>query len=159
MTQHRVRVAEFAIARSPDVLATVGLGSCVAIALWAGDARIAALAHVLLPDESMSRDTGNRAKFATTAVPLLLDAMRRAGARGALVAKIAGGSSMFAALLSTAGMNVGERNVAAVRRALHASRVPIIGEDVGGDFGRSVYVHAETGVVIVRSLRRGEAVL
>ena len=157
MTQHRVRIADFAVARAPDVLATVGLGSCVAIALWASETRIGALGHVLLPDESMSRDTGNRAKFATTAVPLLLDAMRREGARGALVAKIAGGSSMFTALLSPAGANIGERNVAAVRQALHASRVPIVGEDIGGDFGRSVYLHPETGLVIVRSLHRGEA--
>ena len=33
MTEHRVRVADFAVAAAPDVLATLGLGSCVAIGL------------------------------------------------------------------------------------------------------------------------------
>jgi chemotaxis protein CheD len=157
--QHRVRVADYAVARAPDVLATMGLGSCVAIALWSESCARGALGHILLPDESLSRDTGNRAKFASTAVPLLLDALRRDGARGPIVAKIAGGASMFASLLSGEGGNIGERNVAAVRVALHASRIPLVGEDVGGDFGRSVYLHADTGRVVVRSLRRGETVL
>lgn len=159
MREHRVRVADFAVAGTPDVLVTLGLGSCVAIVLWDASARLAALGHVLLPSESMSRDTGNRAKFGTTIVPVLVDALRAAGAHGPLVAKIAGGSSMFTSLLGGSVANVGERNVEAIRAALHAARIPLVAEDVGGGHGRSVYVRPDDGSVVVRALRRGEVVL
>ena len=79
MSEHRVRVADYAVAAGEAVICTIGLGSCVAIVLHDPEARIGALAHVLLPDETMSRDKSNRAKFPGTAVPLLLEEMRRLG--------------------------------------------------------------------------------
>jgi chemotaxis protein CheD len=155
----RVRVADFAVADA-GTISTIGLGSCVAIALYDGIARVGGLAHVLLPNESMSRDRSNPAKFSTTAVPLLLAEMSRLGAkRERIRAKIVGGASMFATLVPNGGMNIGERNVAAVRCALTAARVPIVGEDTGSDYGRSVYLFLEDGRVEVRSLRRGSHVL
>ena len=50
----RVKVADYAVA-ADGVIATIGLGSCVAIALYDPTARVGGLAHILLPDESMSR--------------------------------------------------------------------------------------------------------
>jgi chemotaxis protein CheD len=155
----RVRVADFAVAEA-GTISTIGLGSCVAIALYDAAARVGGLAHVLLPNESMSRDRSNPAKFSTTAVPLLLAEMDRLGAQLARIrAKIVGGASMFASLVPNGGMNIGERNVAAVRCALAQARVPIVGEDTGSDYGRSVYLFLEDGRVEVRSLRRGSHVL
>jgi chemotaxis protein CheD len=155
----RVKVAEYAVARGEGTIATLGLGSCVAIMLYAPGARVGALAHVLLPDEDLSRDRSNPAKFATTAVPMLLGELRARGATGAVVAKIVGGASMFGTLLTGSGLNMGERNLDATRRALAAADIPLVAEDVGGDFGRSVYLHLADGRVTVRSLRRGEHVL
>lgn len=156
MTDIRVKVADYAVRNGDSVLSTIGLGSCVAIALYDPTTRIGGLAHVLLPNEGMSRDTSNRAKFSTTAVPLLIEEMRRIGARGNLSAKIAGGASMFAALLPGSGVNMGERNVAATRDALRAHGIPIVAEDTGGDHGRSVYFHLRDGVVLIRSLKAGD---
>lgn len=155
----RVNVAEYAVAREGSLI-TVGLGSCVAIALYDGTARVGGLAHVLLPAESMARDRSNPAKFAETAVPLLVDRMCAVGARAnRLEAKIAGGASMFANLIPSGGINIGERNVRAVRDALSAAGVPLTGEDTGSDYGRSVYLFLEDGRVEVRSLRGGARVL
>ena len=156
MTDIRVKVADYAVRNGDSVLSTIGLGSCVAIALYDPATRIGGLAHILLPNEGMSRDTSNRAKFSTTAVPLLIEEMRRIGARGNLSAKIAGGASMFAALLPGSGVNMGERNVAATRDALRAHGIPIVAEDTGGDHGRSVYFHLRDGVVLIRSLKAGD---
>jgi chemotaxis protein CheD len=153
-----VNVAEFALARDGDALATSGLGSCVAIVLHEARSGMAALAHVLLPDLEYARHPVNPAKFAATAVPLLVDELRRAGATGPLVARLAGGARMFGSLLST-GVNMGERNVEAARRALAAAGIPIVGEDVGGEHGRSVVVDARTGRVRVHSLQRGDRVV
>ena len=157
----RVRVADYAVsADAQATLATVGLGSCVAIALYDSRARVGGLAHVLLPDPTLSRDQSNPAKFPSTAVPLLLAEMQRLGADPRrLTAKIVGGASMFATLMPSGGINVGERNIAGVRAALACAGVPVIGEDVGSDHGRSVYFRLADGRVDVRSLRKGNRVL
>ena len=155
----RVKVADYAVAAT-GTITTIGLGSCVAIALYENTSRVGGLAHVLLPNETMSRDRSNPAKFPATVLPLLLDEMARLGARVDRVhAKIAGGASMFGNLLPPGGINIGERNVIAVREALAGLKVPIVGEDTGSDYGRSVYLYLEDGRVEVRSLRRGSRVL
>lgn len=158
MSDVRVKVADYAVA-AKGTIATIGLGSCVAIALYDSGARIGGLAHILLPSTALSRDTSNAAKFAETAVPLLLAEMRKLGANGNVEAKIVGGASMFGSLLPSGGVNMGERNVIATREVLAAHSIPITGEDVGGDFGRSVYFDLKDGRVRVRSLKKGESVL
>jgi chemotaxis protein CheD len=158
-TEIRVKVADYAVA-AEGTIATIGLGSCVAIALYDPAAHVGGLAHVLLPSESMSRDRSNPAKFPTTAVPLVMAEMQRLGARGDRIrAKIVGGASMFGNLIPSGGINIGERNVAAVREVLAASMVPIVAEDTGNDYGRSVYLFLRDGRVEVRSLRKGSHVL
>jgi chemotaxis protein CheD len=156
----RVKVADYAVSRGPQVIATIGLGSCVAIALYDRDTQIGALAHILLPNQAMSRETNNPAKFPDTIVPLMLEQMRELGTRHARVqAKIVGGASMFGQLVSATGINVGERNVVATREALAASGVPIVAEDTGLDYGRSVYFHLADGRLEVRSLKKGDRVI
>jgi chemotaxis protein CheD len=160
VSEIRVRVADSAVATAPDVIVTVGLGSCVAISLYDPIAVIGGLAHILLPSEAMSRERQNRAKFAGTAVPMLIEQLRARGARpGRLQAKLAGGAAMFASLVSTPGLQMGERNVMACRAALQTAGIPLVGQDVGGDFGRSVYFTIADGVLRVRSVRRGEVLV
>ena len=159
LTDIRVKVADYAVRRGSHVITTIGLGSCVAIVLYDRDTQIGALAHILLPSQSMSRETANPAKFPDTIVPLMLQEMRALGTRGRVTAKIVGGASMFGTLVSDSGINVGERNVAATRSALAAAGVPIIAEDTGLDYGRSVYFHLADGRVEVRSLKKGDRVL
>ena len=156
----RVKVADYAVRRGGHVITTIGLGSCVAIVLYDRDTQIGGLAHVLLPSPSMSREAGNPAKFPETIVPVMLQAMRALGARdGGVSAKIVGGASMFGQLATGTGINIGERNVLATREALAAASVPIVAEDTGLDYGRSVYFHLADGRVEVRSLKRGDRVI
>jgi len=155
----RVKIADYAVAADGTII-TIGLGSCVAIVLHDPVAKVGGLAHVLLPNESMSRDRSNPAKFPQSAVPLLITEMGQLGAKQERIrAKIIGGASMFASLVPQGGINIGERNVAAVRAVLAALKVPIVAEDTGADYGRSVYLFVKEGRVEVRSLRRGSCVL
>ena len=154
-TEIRVRIAALAAARAPTALATLGLGSCVAIALHDADAGVGGLAHVLLPTRDTARDGSNAAKFAETAVPSLLAEMRALGAGGRVVARLAGGATMFAALAAP-GAQLGDRDVAAARAALALAGVPVVGEDVGGDYGRSVLLDLDRGRMIVRALARAD---
>lgn len=155
----RVNVADFAVSNDTTI-ATIGLGSCVAIVLHDAVAHVAGLAHILLPNPALTRDRSNPAKFPSTAVPLLVDEMHRLGARPErMSAKIVGGAAMFGNLIQTGGINIGERNVTAAREALAIARIPIVAEDVGGDHGRSVYLFPRDGRLEVRSLRKGSRVL
>jgi len=155
----RVKVADYAVAES-GMISTIGLGSCVAIVLYDARAHVGGMAHVLLPNEAMSRDRSNPAKFPSSAVPLLVSEMQLLGARVERIrAKIVGGASMFGNLIPSGGINIGERNIAAVRGVLSEAKIPIIAEDVGADHGRSVYLHLDDGRVEVRSLKKGSSVL
>jgi chemotaxis protein CheD len=160
MNEIRVKVADYAVGAGEQTLATIGLGSCVAIVLYDGVSRVGGLAHVLLPHESMARDRSNPAKFPASAVALLLGEMKKLGADARRVrAKLVGGASMFANLLPAGGINIGERNVTAARDALAAAGVPVVAEDVGSDHGRSVFFHLADGRVEIRSLKKGNRVI
>ncbi|MHB1862027.1 MAG: chemotaxis protein CheD [Gemmatimonadaceae bacterium] len=156
MSDRRVGVADLATGVGQGTLSTIGLGSCVAIALYDARARVGGMAHILLPEPAMSRDQRNPARFPETAVPALLERMVALGADpGRVVARIAGGASMFASLVPRGTVTIGTRNVEATRRALAAAGLRLVGEDVGDEYGRSVYLHLGDGRVEVRSLSRG----
>ena len=159
MSEIRVKVADYAVAQGEVVLSSVGLGSCIAIALYDARTGVGGLAHILVPSPSLSRDTSNPAKFPSTAVPLLVEEMRRRGATQGITAKIAGGASMFASLIPSGGINMGERNAVATRQALVDAGLPLVAEDCGGEHGRSVYFHLRDGRLEVRSLKIGNRVL
>jgi len=152
VSEIRVRIAHLAVARGDGALVAPALGSCVAIALHDAAAGVGGLAHVLLPS-SVGHRAGPPAKFVDTAVVSLLDEMAALGAGARTVAKLAGGASMFQALLA-GGENVGARNVEAARRALARAGVPLIAEDVGGEHGRTVSLSLRTGRLGVRSLQQ-----
>ncbi len=159
MSEIRVKVADYAVAQGDVVLSSVGLGSCIAIALYDARSGVGGLAHILVPSPSLARDTSNPAKFPSTAVPLLVEEMRRRGASQEITAKIAGGASMFASLIPAGGINMGERNAVATRQALSDAGLPLVAEDCGGEHGRSVYFHLRDGRLEVRSLKIGDRVL
>lgn len=147
-----VKVAEWAAVRE-GVIVTLGLGSCVAIMLHDPQACAGAMAHILLPSKSLARDASNPAKFPETAVPFLIDRLKGLGADPRrLVAKLAGGASMFAQLMTPGSVQMGERNITAARRALRAASIPLAREAVGGGQGRSVRFHVADGRVEIRSV-------
>jgi len=152
-TERIVKVAEWAAERGDAVIVTLGLGSCVAIMLHDSHACAGAMAHVLLPSKSLARDSTNLAKFPETAVPLLVERLTQLGAEPRrLVAKLAGGASMFAQLLTPGAVQMGERNIVAARETLRRIGIPLVREAVGGGAGRSVRFYVSDGRVEVRSV-------
>lgn len=144
----KVGIAEYDVTTNGAALTTSGLGSCIGVALVDEGEGIAGLVHVMLP--SAEDGDGNRAKFADTGVEALVEAMETHGAtRARLAAKIAGGSDMLD--FSNNGQSIGSRNAETVRETLDRFDIPLAGEDVGGDHGRSLRLEAETGDLIVTS--------
>lgn len=154
-----VGISAAAIAWAPARLVTVGLGSCVAIAVHAPRQRAGALAHVLLPDAQRATDRAQPARCAETAVPHLLQLLRQAGADGPFEARLVGGASMFAEMLPAGAPALGDRNVRAAREACARAGVPIVGEDTGGRHGRSVWFDVADGTLLVRSVAYGDRTL
>lgn len=155
-----VRVADLKVGAEEDVLVTLGLGSCVAIILHDSTAHVGGLAHVLLPSPALSRRDANPAKSPQTALPLLLEQMARRGASPRrITARLAGGASMFAALLAPGTVNMGERNVAASRSTLRNHGIPLVGQDVGADYGRTVRFRVGDGRVDISSVAHGSRAL
>ena len=148
-----VKVADWAAERGDGVIVTLGLGSCVAIMLHDPQMKAGAMAHVLLPSRSLAHDTSNLAKFPESAVPLLVDRLKALGAEPRrLVAKLAGGASMFSQLMTPGTIQMGERNIVASRNALRTASIPIVRESVGGERGRSIRFHVKDGRVEIRSV-------
>jgi chemotaxis protein CheD len=159
MKDHRVGIAELAAA-GEGTLTTLGLGSCVAIALYDASARVAGLAHVLLPETSSPDGHASPARVAASAVPALLARMQELGADPSrMSARLVGGASMFSNLLPPAAPTIGARNVEAARRALADAGIAVTAEDVGEFHGRSVTLSATDGRMEVRSIARGTRVL
>lgn len=151
-----VRVAELRAAPAGNVLVTVGLGSCVAVALHDAQASVGGLAHVLLPSPALSRSQENPAKFPQTALPRLLELMVELGAvRRRVTARLAGGASMFGSIAPAGSIQMGERNVVACRQVLQELGIPLVGEAVGGDYGRTVRLDVDSGRMDVSSIRHG----
>jgi chemotaxis protein CheD len=160
MSEIIVRVADLNVGGPDDILTTVGLGSCVAIILHDTTARIGGLAHVLLPSTALARNADNPAKFPQLAVPRLLELMHeRGGNPRRIVARIAGGASMFANLAPSGTIQMGERNIVATRQVLNVHGLPLIAESVGGDYGRTVRLHIADGRVEVSSVAHGVQIL
>jgi len=152
-----VGIAELEVARAPARLHALALGSCVAVILHDPVAQVGGLAHVLLPSPAVGRPRPDQpARFAPIAVATLLEGLLALGAeRSRLTARLVGGASMFTALQPPGTLQMGERNVTASREALHRHGLRLVGEVVGGDFGRSVDFEIATGRVVVTSYEKG----
>lgn len=155
-----VGISDYNIASTGDVLVTYALGSCVGICIYDPVSKIAGLSHIMLPtitDFTDSHSVSQPGKYADTAIELLLNRMVDSGSvRIRLRAKIAGGAQMFAPINNTSLAGIGERNVLAVKKELARLRVPIVAEDTGKNYGRTVYFGADDGLMKVKSVNKGE---
>lgn len=149
----KVGMADLNVCTSPNALTTLGLGSCVGIALYDPIRKIAGMVHVMLPDSTKILNNENKAKFADTGIDELIRRMILIGAdRKALIAKIAGGAQMFAFSSNNEMMRIGDRNVEATKWKLQQLGIMIKAEDTGANFGRTIEFYTETGVLLIKSV-------
>lgn len=158
----KVGMADLKTCVSPNGITTLGLGSCVGIALRDPVTKIGGLAHIMLPDStSIKNSQQNIAKFADTGIEELVRQMTAIGAnRTRIVAKIAGGAMMFKFEGSTnSTMQVGQRNVEAVKAKLGQMRIKILAEATGENYGRTVIFYPETGDFHIKAVGRKEFII
>lgn len=153
----KVGMADLKIAKAPDSLTTLGLGSCIGLTLYDPVAKIGGLVHYMLPDSTKLKNNTNIAKFGDTGIKELHRLMIQAGANPRrLVAKIAGGAKMFEVSgLSSVG-NVGDRNAEQAKIELRELRIPLVAEDTGLNYGRTVVLDCENGDYIIKAVGRDQ---
>ncbi len=150
-----VGMADSAVAKKPEKITTLGLGSCVGISLYDKSTGVGGMVHIMLPSIEQARSKENIAKFADTGIPALIDSMVDLGAyKHRTTAKIAGGASMFS-FNSNTQLNIGERNVIATTETLKELKIPIIAQDTGLNYGRTIILDTENGELTVKSAIKG----
>lgn len=156
----KVGMADLNVTVYPNTLTTLGLGSCVGVAVFDKTTQIIGLAHVMLPSSQQSRNNENIAKFADTAIVKLLDDMLKKGAnKRHMIAKLAGGAQMFSLSQTSDLMRIGLRNVIACKAKLSELGIPIVGEDTGGNFGRTIELYSEDGSLKIKTIGHGTSTL
>ena len=160
-----VGVAEYYVTHNSHVLACFGLGSCVGVALYDGRKKIGGLAHIMLPNSKAITKRGNPGKYADTAIQNMVEKMEKLGSkRRDMRAKAVGGACMFSIPGAinprnvpgpALGMQIGDRNVEAVKVVLKELGIPLMAEDTGGGHGRTMRFDISNGTVTVNSIKHG----
>ena len=146
----KVGMADLNVCKAPDVITTLGLGSCIGLVLYDPVTKVGGMVHYMLPDSTKVRNNSNIAKFGDTGI------RERVVAAGAskprLIAKIAGGARMFEVSgLSDVG-NIGARNAEAAKAILKELGIRLVAEDTGLNYGRTVELHCDTGEFYIKSV-------
>lgn len=150
----KVGMADLNICKSPDIITTLGLGSCIGLTFYDPVTKVGGMVHYMLPDSTKVRNNGNIAKFADTGIEQLLKKVIAAGAsRQRLVAKMAGGAKMFEVNGGSLG-NIGQRNIESVHTILRQEGIRLTAEDVGGKVARTLLFDVASGQGCIRSYGR-----
>jgi len=155
-TEIKVGIADLNIVLDPGSIMTIGLGSCIGIALYDSINKVAGLAHIMLPDSTQFKNNANPMKFADLAIPMLIEKMEKQGCnKRNLTAKIAGGASMFNFSDKSIISDIGKRNGEAVKKTLKDEAIRILAEEIGGNKGRTMILQANDGRVVLKVVGQG----
>lgn len=156
----RVGMADYKICRPPQKISTLGLGSCLGVVLYDKTTQICGMAHVMLPDSHKITKNKNRLKFVDTCLQDMYDELlkRKVNPRN-LTAKIAGGAKMFCYNTNNEFFNIGEQNVVAVHKKLESWSIPVLAEDVGNIYGRTIMFDPGTGELLIKAVGIGDSVI
>jgi chemotaxis protein CheD len=134
------------------VLACLGLGSCIGVSAYDPVSRVGAMAHIVLPQGSDADCERTPSKFANSALPFIVKEMEKQGAiKKRIVIKIAGGAKIISNVPPKSILDIGDRNVTAIKISFAEHHLELKAEDLFGKLGRSMWLHIETGVTRVRT--------
>lgn len=150
-----VGMAEVKVSVQPDdVFIALGLGSCIGICAYDAHAKVAGMAHIVLPQGN--DDSQPPGKFANTAIPELIRMMIEAGAAESRIRiALTGGAQLFSTNAAVSRMDVGARNAEAVKHELSKRTCSVIAADIGGSVGRTVHLFGD-GRIRVKTIGQGE---
>lgn len=148
-----VGLGEISATDNPSAsLACFGLGSCIGLCAYDPVAKVAGMAHIVLPGSNHNGRGKTSTKFADVAVPALLEEMRKLGAlKSRLIVKLVGGAQMILSPDFDSSFEMGLRNLKMTKKALTSEGIRPVASDTGGSQGRTVWLYADSGRVMVRT--------
>ena len=156
----RVGIADLKLCKTPDKITTVGLGSCIGIVLYSVGHDVCGMVHIMLPSSKEIKNNSNRAKFADTGIEDLVKMLEQKGVKkGSLIAKIAGGATMFVFSGASDLGSIGERNIKSVKETLAALSIPIAAEDTGLEYGRTIIFDNNSKKLTIRCAGKADKII
>jgi chemotaxis protein CheD len=152
-----IQMAQMKISEAPAVLVTKGLGSCLGITFFDPIKKIGAMAHPMLPDINNARVKSNPSRFVNSVIIHTLEELEKKGCLSSrILVKLFGGAHMFSFINTDSVLNVGQKNIEMALATLKELNLKIVGQEVGGTFGRTIYLHLNDGKVLVKTVSWGE---
>lgn len=153
MSEIQVKTGQWSVSKDPDVLVSLGIGSCVAVCFYDNKNKIGGLAHIMLPSHQNTNVAPlpeAEAQYAGDGIDAVLAKMLLMGCEiQNIKAKIAGGSEMFSNL-RLSPQSLGSQNVMSVKTELSKHRVALLSEDTGGHVGRSLWFYLDSGEIEIK---------
>ena len=135
----------------PTIIQTL-VGSCVAVCLFDPICKIGGMNHIFLPGRADLKHYDAQARFGINAMELLINRMLALGAdRRRLLSKAFGGAHVLPgiSLENHAGQKISDF----VLDFLDNEGIPLEGCDLGGDQGRQIRFHTDTGDAFIKRIQ------
>ncbi|MBW2366549.1 MAG: HDOD domain-containing protein [Deltaproteobacteria bacterium] len=146
LSKHHVAAGSYHVTNAQPLILQAFLGTCVGVALYDRENGIGGLMHILLPEPVASEGSLFPEKYATTGMPLFLNAITEAGAAMEnLSAIVAGGALVGPIDQRDLMLDIGGRSEEIVRRLLAAEGIRIEKSETGGFFACSLNLNMKTG--------------
>lgn len=150
----KVGIGDMKLTRGAGEIITYALGSCIGLAFYDPNIRLAALLHIMLP-QRMNPNDQNVFKYADTGIRETLRKLTAFGmVKQRAVVKIAGGAKMFEISGNPNFGNIGLRNIDSCKKILRMEGMRLVAEDCGANFARTMSIDVATGAVLVRTFGR-----
>ncbi|WP_323815077.1 chemoreceptor glutamine deamidase CheD [Cellvibrio sp. NN19] len=148
----KILPGEYYVSTGDKMIVTV-LGSCVAVCLRDKFTGMGGMNHFLLPTDTASESglLTESARYGVYAMELLINQLLKMGGnRSRFEAKVFGGGNVLRGMTVN---NVGQRNAEFVLDYLDVEQIPVVAQDLLGEFPRKVYFFPDTGQVLVKKIK------
>lgn len=151
----KIMPGEFYVSKTGEMIVTV-LGSCISACVRDVQLGIGGMNHFMLPmqgeysSEKWGSSTSSASRYGNWAMEFLInEILKLGGTRRNLEIKIFGGGNVL-----TNMTDIGERNIAFVKKYIYEENFELAAQDVGDIYPRKVLYFPDTGAVKVRKLKQ-----
>jgi chemotaxis protein CheD len=150
----KANMGELKIGEGSEQLAAYGVGSCIIVVCYDRLRPVAAMLHGILPEKPHGKKEDNDNKYLDAGIENMVKAMIKEGVNiKDMEAKIFGGAKMFD--IRNEAEAIGERNIKKAKECLASKGIRIAGEDIGGNYGRTIEFSVAEKQAVVKSFSAG----
>jgi len=146
----KIHIGDIYTSAEPAVIETI-LGSCVSVCLFDPERKTGGMNHILLPGKADLEIFDDTTRYGINAMEVLINSMMKLGSRKKnILSKIFGGAHILRSI--GRHMSPGLKNIQFVENFLNLEGIPIVSRNTGGNNGRKIHFHTNTGDVFLKTL-------